>query len=221
VTAGEPIVFHLRVATGDSTVWGLSNGFRVYSEAGHIWDTLTAAWTDAVTDSMFTYRLVTPLCIGESADTIGVAGLFATSDAVYLYSGFDSVAWLLTVGPIGPQHSGSTICLDSSFFRPCGRWKWVSPWDRWDFMPTWDGPHCYTVVAASCCVIRGDINHDGVGPEIGDLVYLSNYMFSNGPEPPCLDEADVNGDSSPADISDLLYLSNYMFSGGPSPVACE
>ncbi|MFH1688226.1 MAG: hypothetical protein ABIE70_11990 [bacterium] len=75
-----------------------------------------------------------------------------------------------------------------------------------------------------CCDLRADINHDGVGPDIADLVYLVNYMFNGGPEPPCNTpyylEADVNGDAVGPDIGDLVYLVNYMFNGGPAPVAC-
>ncbi|MFH1686334.1 MAG: hypothetical protein ABIE70_02280 [bacterium] len=78
----------------------------------------------------------------------------------------------------------------------------------------------------TCCLLRADINHDGVGPDIGDLVYLVNYMFNGGPPPPCNDpsfgymEADVNGDGVGPDIGDLVYLVNYMFNGGPAPVPC-
>ncbi len=80
----------------------------------------------------------------------------------------------------------------------------------------------------SCCLLRADINHDGVGPDISDLVYLVSYMFSGGAAPPCEDppgsgyyaEADINGDGAGPDISDLVYLVSYMFSGGPAPVAC-
>jgi hypothetical protein len=77
-----------------------------------------------------------------------------------------------------------------------------------------------------CCVIRGDINHSGSGPDIADLVYLVSYMFQGGPTPPCssspgyYDEADVNGSSSGPDIADLVYLVSYMFQGGPAPVPC-
>ncbi|HOP06480.1 MAG TPA: hypothetical protein PLF13_04225 [candidate division Zixibacteria bacterium] len=78
--------------------------------------------------------------------------------------------------------------------------------------------------AGNCCVIRGDINHDGGGPDISDLVYLVSYMFSGGPEPPCNTpyymEADINGDTTGPDISDLVYVVTYMFSGGPAPVSC-
>jgi len=74
----------------------------------------------------------------------------------------------------------------------------------------------------SCCVVRGDVNHDGgSSPDIADLVELVNYMFASGPEPPCIAESDINGDnSSVPDISDLVHLVDYMFGGGPPPVPC-
>ncbi|MFH1686040.1 MAG: hypothetical protein ABIE70_00790 [bacterium] len=80
----------------------------------------------------------------------------------------------------------------------------------------------------SCCLLRADANHDGVGPDIADLVYMVNFMFNGGPKPPCEDpvgsnyfpECDVNGDGAAPDIADLVYLVNYMFNGGPAPVPC-
>ena len=76
---------------------------------------------------------------------------------------------------------------------------------------------------SSCCVgMRGNINGDVLDNiDITDLVYMVNYMFQGGPEPPCLKEANVNGDLlENIDIADLIYLVNYMFQGGPEPVIC-
>jgi len=63
------------------------------------------------------------------------------------------------------------------------------------------------------------MNHSG-GIDISDAVFLVNYFFYLGIEPPCLDEADVN-DSGAIDISDLAYLVDFMFNRGPSPVPCR
>jgi len=54
--------------------------------------------------------------------------------------------------------------------------------------------------------------------DIGDLVYLVDYMFTGGPPPvwPTW-RANVNGDLA-QDISDLVYIADYMFTGGPAPV---
>jgi len=76
-------------------------------------------------------------------------------------------------------------------------------------------------ITVTCCMLRGDIDHDGEGPVITDLVYLVNFMFSGGPQPPCLGETDVDGNGAGPDIADLVYLVNYMFNGGPSPVPCS
>ena len=80
----------------------------------------------------------------------------------------------------------------------------------------------------TCCLLRGDVDHNGTGPDIADLVYMVNFMFNGGPQPPCEEplgsnyfpECDVNGDGTGPDIADLVYLVNYMFNGGPAPVPC-
>jgi hypothetical protein len=81
-----------------------------------------------------------------------------------------------------------------------------------------------------CCVgIRGNIEYNaGDNTDISDLVYLVDYMFSNGSPPFCWEEANVDGsgDGSPdgsedIDISDLVYVVDYMFTGGPPPVDCQ
>ncbi len=72
-----------------------------------------------------------------------------------------------------------------------------------------------TVLEPTCA----DMNGDGNGPDIADLVYLVDYMFQGGDPPipdPCV--ADVNGDGNGPDIADLVYLVDYMFTGGPSIV---
>ena len=64
----------------------------------------------------------------------------------------------------------------------------------------------------------GDVNNDGVGPDIADLVYLIDYMFGGGPPPPVMAAADCDASGDPINISDLMYLIDYMFVHGPVPV---
>ena len=82
----------------------------------------------------------------------------------------------------------------------------------------------FVISSGSCCMIRGDINHDGApsSPDIADLVYMVNYMFNAGPPPPCMEEADIDGNGliPYPDIADLVYLVNFMFNAGPPPVPC-
>ncbi len=80
-----------------------------------------------------------------------------------------------------------------------------------------------------CCngdSIRGNVDYlAGPGGEvdIADLTYLVQYLFREGPAPPCLDEGNADGivtGGSPVDVADLVILVEYLFWGGPAPAAC-
>ena len=95
---------------------------------------------------------------------------------------------------------------------------------RWTMGPT-DGGLVYCgwnldnvrVVALYCQGwVCADVDGDGLGPDIADLVYLVDYMFNGGPEPPVLDATNVDG-LGEIDIADLVYLVDYMFNSGPEP----
>jgi hypothetical protein len=61
----------------------------------------------------------------------------------------------------------------------------------------------------------GDVNGDKQ-IDIGDVVYLINYLFVHGPAPNPIEHGDVNRDGI-VDIADVIYLINYLFMGGPPP----
>ena len=63
--------------------------------------------------------------------------------------------------------------------------------------------------------IRGDANYNG-RVTISDPVYLLNYLFVQGPEPPCGDAADANDDGA-LDLSDAIAMLKYLFAGGEIP----
>jgi len=63
--------------------------------------------------------------------------------------------------------------------------------------------------------IRGDANGDAV-IDIGDVVYLINYLFKSGPTPSPLLAGDATCDGN-VDVGDVVYLINYLFKGGPPP----
>ncbi len=88
---------------------------------------------------------------------------------------------------------------------------------------TWSGStFSFYLESLSCCNLRGDIDRSGGLPiDIGDLVYLVDYMFTFGPAPECIEEADINSDGSELiDIGDLVYLVDFMFTFGPAPGPC-
>jgi hypothetical protein len=69
-----------------------------------------------------------------------------------------------------------------------------------------------TATAAIC----GDVNNDGNGPTVQDLIYLVSYLFNNGPNPPIMQAANVNGTGT-ITVADLIYLVGYLFNAGPAP----
>jgi hypothetical protein len=67
--------------------------------------------------------------------------------------------------------------------------------------------------------VCADLNGDGSGPDMTDLIYLVDYMFQGGPPPAIMAAADMNGDGAPGpDMTDLIWLVTYMFQSGPPPV---
>jgi len=80
--------------------------------------------------------------------------------------------------------------------------------------PTEPGPHGIT--ASSCCVLAGDANADAV-VNVGDAVFIVNYVFKGGTAPSCLPAADANADAV-VNVGDAVYLVNYVFKGGSAPV---
>lgn len=63
--------------------------------------------------------------------------------------------------------------------------------------------------------ICGDANSDQT-VNIGDAVYLINYIFKGGPAPDPLESGDASCDGA-VNIGDAVYLINYIFKGGPEP----
>jgi len=64
----------------------------------------------------------------------------------------------------------------------------------------------------------GDANNDKV-INVGDGVYIINYVFSGGPSPlPFTDAGDANADGA-INVGDAVYIINYVFKSGTTP-AC-
>ncbi len=63
--------------------------------------------------------------------------------------------------------------------------------------------------------IRGDVTGD-MKIDIGDVVFLINYLYKSGPAPDPLEAGDVEC-SGRVDIGDVIYLLNYLFKSGPAP----
>jgi hypothetical protein len=113
------------------------------------------------------------------------------------------------------------ICIDSCFWPPGPYGVTFARSDARTFIPrlswvgaTGDQDYCFKTTLS----LRGDVNGDGL-IDVGDVVYVINYLFKAGdpPIPLKLGDADCDG---LVDINDVVYLINYLFKHGPAP-ACE
>ena len=63
--------------------------------------------------------------------------------------------------------------------------------------------------------LPGDANSDSL-VNVGDIVFLLNFLYQRGPEPCVCEAADANADCV-INVGDIIYLINYLFVGGPPP----
>ncbi len=63
--------------------------------------------------------------------------------------------------------------------------------------------------------LPGDANGNGA-VDVGDAVFLINYVFKGGPAPEPESLGDANCDGN-VDVADAVYLINYIFRSGPPP----
>ncbi len=64
--------------------------------------------------------------------------------------------------------------------------------------------------------VRGDANGDGK-VDVGDAVYVLNYLYKGGAEPSPRHVGDPNDDCV-INVADAIYLLNYLYKGGRAPL---
>jgi len=221
VMANTPIKFYFEYEAGALNIVAVQNCFSMSTPNGATWEILTLTPLPA----LLTCFNVSSLWGGHVPDGQGVDTIFC--------SAFDSRGVPIGLAPgsendlyyveteFSDVHIGKTICIDSVsillFIN--NEWLWADLNGTGPVFPSWGGPYCYEIV--DCCVgNRGDVNGDGVGPNVVDLNWVVNTIFRGYPTPDCRLEADVNGDGTSADILDLNYIINHRYRGGPPPPAC-
>jgi hypothetical protein len=66
--------------------------------------------------------------------------------------------------------------------------------------------------------ICGDCTGDGI-VDVGDVVFLVNYLYKNGSAPDPAEAGDCNCDAT-VDLGDVVYLINYLYKQGSPPGGC-
>lgn len=98
---------------------------------------------------------------------------------------------------------------------------WLDLFEPPDFQRSMDLSFVITGQTQPCDCRPGDANGD-LAFNIGDAVYIINYVFKGGPPPApyALCSGDANCDCS-INIGDAVYIINYIFKGGPVPCDCQ
>jgi M6 family metalloprotease-like protein len=73
----------------------------------------------------------------------------------------------------------------------------------------------YAFVHLPAQFLLGDANGDGA-VDVGDVVYLVNYLYRSGPAPDPIEAGDANCDGH-VDVGDVVFLVNYLYRGGDPP----
>src|SRR4030066_886075 len=95
-------------------------------------------------------------------------------------------------------------------------------WDFFEFIRGW-GARGYPIIGhfADICnshglyIKRGDANFD-TKILLPDIVYLTAYIFNNGPAPLTVCNGDATNDGI-INLPDVIHLVNYVFKAGPAP----
>jgi hypothetical protein len=119
-------------------------------------------------------------------------------------------------GPSGPEKIGDAL-YDGKFYS-----NYNYGWDHYyeyknmfDYNLYGDPSLAREGVAPFVC---GDCNGDRI-IDLGDAVYLVNYLYKSGPSPDPVESGNCNCDET-VDLGDVVHLLNFLFKSGPAPGEC-
>jgi hypothetical protein len=150
---------------------------------------------------------------GQSEGMTGEEYLYTSStidpdgDSLYYLFDWDDET---NSGWMGPFASGDTSAAAHWWGTAGGYQVRVMARDDNGVFSVWSDP-----LEVDICERRGDVTGDG-GVDIGDAIYLLNYLYKNGPAPSPLMVGDCNC-SGGLELGDAVFLLNYLFKGGLFP----
>lgn len=191
------------------------------ASAGHFWDWLDVdgyGTTECVTvvpgcrmddpavvwDALFT---ILEFNMNEdSPDSLGIRGV---ADAGGLVAGESEHMLSIHFTPRMPSYGMVTLWVDTAHVSPTGGLTFYDMVGM-PIYPTYSSPGEWPIA-----IVCGDANGDGA-VNVGDAVYIVNYVFRGGPAPVPMQAGDANGDGN-VNVGDAVYIINFVFRGGPAP----
>ncbi|MBU8932528.1 MAG: hypothetical protein KOO62_00835 [candidate division Zixibacteria bacterium] len=211
--------------TGENVI-GISNGIRIYSPDGAVWQTPTTTIGSSVATYFDFQASVNEFSVnGTSDDTIGI---IAVATGAGVPNGLTGLELFSIETQINSSEVGRTICIDSTWFPPSNTWLWVTPTGT--VIPDWEGPYCWNIVMPDTCYADGDANGNGTPFELADAVELSNVLINCASLTAPLYHVDLNGDCL-VDSLDLILIVEFIttqdtsifdpYGGYPVPTCCD
>ena len=119
-------------------------------------------------------------------------------------------------GPAGPEKVGNALYDSEFFYNQNYTWNHYSEyWNPFGYNLYGDPSLVREGISTFTC---GDCNGDGT-IDVGDVVYLVNYLYKNGSAPDPQQAGDCNCDAT-VDLGDVVYLINYLYKQGSPPGGC-
>jgi hypothetical protein len=144
------------------------------------------------------------------SDTFGVSG-YSIGDESGMESGPLEHMFSAHFKPTGPWAPGliGNLCIDTAMSWIDGSVQFMSAGGGVD-IPICNVSHCWPVV-----IKCGNPNGDN-DVNVGDVVFLINHIFRDGPAPVPWQLGDANSDGT-LDVGDVVFLIAASFRNGPQP----
>jgi len=216
VGSSESLIRGIISSAGTRTVPGLSLELTCNFIGGYQTEVIvTVTYNDLINEPPDAPMILSGPTSGEPGTEYGFDALAVDPDGNQFYARFawgndDTSAWL------GPYNSAS-LATGAYTWNDGGTYDiTVQAKDIWDAEGDWSSPYTIEIENPWIC---GDVNGDQIGPNMADLTYLVQYLFTQGPPPPNLQAANIDGDQGGViNIADLSYLIQYLFRSGPDPI---
>jgi hypothetical protein len=202
--------------------WGGIVGKDGSATAGHYWDWLDVGGYGTTTRCVNVVpgsRMDPPNTIWDSEftviewnmnevspDTLGIEGVAADGG---LPSGSGQHMISIHFTPRMTTFGLIMLWADTAHIAPPGEFMF------YDMVGTPIHPSFSSPGQWAIALVCGDANGDA-NVNVGDAVFLINYVFKSGPAPVPRCAGNANGDAN-VNVGDAVYLINYVFKGGPAP----
>ncbi|MCP4568293.1 MAG: hypothetical protein GY841_12010 [FCB group bacterium] len=180
------------------------------------WSSESWFWVNAVNALPSAFNLLTPEDGIDAVNKFPTFSWTASSDDDRI----DSIMYTLYYTPdstfttsltVRDLNTNSTTLTDSLLDGYVYFWR-VKAYDT--FGSGTFSSDTFTISTMSTMV--GDVNGDEA-INVGDAVFVINFVFKSGPSPNPLKTGDTNGDCS-VNVGDAVYLINYVFKSGDLPL---